>query len=246
MLNLRTEVGVLHEIFSPVDALADSCEIQFSNQGLKIPAGDRMNIAIADIEVLPSAFESYEAENTRLGLQMQKLTKALGMADNADIAQLYLDEDDFLHIKVSNKEFVLGLVSLDSVPKQPGLPKVNYPAHFSIDKATLQDAIRTAGVFSDKVTIEVDGENQIVMFQAEGDIDRTTVSLTGSELNKKQLADAENSFSQDYLNNLITTIPDDTEVSIKMDQNRPLKLSHPIADGKGSIEFTIASWKEGT
>lgn len=246
MLNLKTSIGNLKQIFSPVDEIADSCEVRFGENGLYIPAADRMSIAIADIHVDPDSFKKYDADGERVGLQLSKLTDVLSMAEDGDTTNIYLDDENLLHIEVENKESVLGLVSLDSVPKQPGIPDYEYGTTFSIEKSEFDDAVKTAGVFADKIVFEVDEENQTVQMKAEGDIDRTCVTLDKDDFDSQKLRNLENSFSQNYLNDIVSVIPSETIITIRMTESHTMELEYPVIDEGGKVVFTIAPWNEGT
>lgn len=246
MPNLRTSVGDLKEIFAPVDEIANSCEIRFTEEGLYIPAADRMNIAIADIFVKSDSFNEFESEGERVGLQLSKLTEVLGMAQEDDSSNLFLDDEHLLHFEVENKEFILGLVSLDSVPQQPGIPDYDYVTEFSLGASELEDSVKTTGVFSDKVVFEVEEDSQTVEMKASGDIDRTCVKLGRSDFEECDLTDLQNSFSQEYLSDIVSVIPSDTTVTISMTKNHTMELEYPIINGGGHVVFTLAPWNEGT
>lgn len=242
MLDFRTSIGDLRQIFSPINKIAESCEIRFTEDGLYIPAADLTSIAIADIFVESSSFQVYESEGERIGLQLSKLTDILSMAQDEDFLKLHLDNDNLLHIEVENKEFVLGLVSLDSVPKQPSIPDYEYSTEFSLESAILEDSVKTTGVFADKIIFNIDETNEVIEMRAKGDIDRTCVTLGRSDLEDYRLRNLENSFSQGYLSDIMSVIPNDTIAIVRMTASHTMEIEYPIINGGGNVVFTLAPW----
>lgn len=205
-----------------------------------------MNIAIADIHVDSSLFEEYQSDGERVGIQLTKLTDVLSMAKDGDSAHIFLDDENLLHIEVENKEFVLGLVSLDSVPQQPGIPEYEYNTEFSLEKSLFEDSVRTAGVFAEKIVFQVDEERETVQMKAEGDIDRTCVTLEKSDFEDCNLYNLKNSFSQGYLSDIVSVIPNETTTTIRMTASHTMELEYPIISDGGKVVYTLAPWNEGT
>jgi hypothetical protein len=249
MTRFEIEVGALRKVFGPVNVLADSCEIIMRSGGLDIPAADRIGVAMASISVSSSSFSTYHSESRRIGLQIGKLLKVLDMSDDTSKISLLMEEDGdgLVKLRVDNKESQLGLISLDSVPKQPGLPEYEFSCEFEIGREYLIDAIETTGVFSDKLIFDIDEGANCVFLRGVSDIDRTSVELENSEISVNRLGSTKNSFDQNYLLDLIKMVPKNTDITIKLGDSVPLRFRYPIfQDGDGSVEVTLAPWKEGS
>jgi len=246
MLEITTEIDVLNRIFSPVDELAESCEIIFDPGKLKIPAADEMGIAITDIVVDSGSFQKYNSDGKRIGIRLEKLTKILNRSEGNTRVRLSLEENDLLKVSLNNKEHFIGLVSLDSVPKQPGMPPYEFSVRFSIEKGVLKDTVETAGVFGDKVIFDADEVNSIIWVNARGDIDRTKMTLDRDMVDIQEIDDVKNSFDQSYLSDLINTCPNEAQIEMRLADGHPLNFEYSIFGGDGYVETYLAPWKEGT
>lgn len=246
MIRVETKAGVLDQIFRPINAISNSCKAHFNPDGIHIPGADQMNLAAVDVDVNRGAFESYEADGEILGIHLEKLMDALSRVNSSDKAYLNFDmERRLLELNVGYKEFVLGLVQIDSVPTQPHIPDVHYPVQFEVPQEAFADAIDTADVFADKVTFDVSDESDHILVLAEGDIDRTKVKLTrGRELDSLESSNIRNSFGLGLLDDAISVIPKGNNVNVELAHDRPISLAYTGIDDEMNVEFMIAPWKE--
>jgi len=248
MVRVETTVGVLDQIFRPINAISDSCKVHFDPDGIHIPGAHPMNLAAVDIDIDQSAFDAYEADGDILGIHLEKLMKTLSKVNSSDEAVLQLDaESRLLELNTGYKKFVLGLVQLDSVPEQPPIPDVSYPVSFDVSQKAFADAIDTADLFADKVTFDVSKQSDHVLVLAKGDIDKTRVKLSkDEELEKLETGDVRNSFGLSLLYDAISVIPDERNIHVELAHDRPIIISYSAVDGELDASLTIAPWKEAT
>lgn len=247
-MHVTTTAEVLNQMFRPVYAISSSCVVVFDNEGVRIPGADPTYLSIVDIEVPSKVFDSYSGEGIKLGLDLNRLMEILEMTDGESHSRLSLDEDNqLLNLQVENKEFVLGLVNLDAVPKQTDIPEIRYPVNFEIPQTTLADTIRTASVFSEKVTFEVEDGEKSIIARAEGDIDWTRVNLSKDpDVSVSRTADVTCSFSIDSLKNIVSVIPESTDILIELAHDRPIILNYSMIESASTVEFTFAPWHDAS
>lgn len=243
MLDIVTKVQLFRQAFFPVNTLTDECLVHFYDDGIVIPAVDRARMATVDVTVQASAFSAYDSSGLDLGIKLKKLSDALNMAKNSDMARMHFDEENrLLELNAGNKEFILGLLNQDEILSQPEMPNVDHPVQFTISQEDLEDTIKTADLFADELTFACSADSQQIDVLAQGDVDRTVVELT-DELDDLTAGDIENKFSLKYLNKIVSGIPSNTDVKIQLSHDRPIEIHYSIADGFGRVSYALAPYQ---
>lgn len=241
---LSSEIGILEQVFLPAAVIADTCEIQLKEDKIVVPGSDGISARRVDIEIRPAALETYDGEPNTVGIGFEKFSKVIKMADSNKVAQLVLKEEKgILEMQVGNKNFELGLVSLDSIPDQPSIPHDEFPLQFSLEKEVFKDVITTADVFADKITFSSNSDSNIVEVQAKGDIDSTEMKLGSDDLQTLTPADVEADYSLSFLSDIVSVVPDGAKVNVKMPHDGPVMIDYKIAEGLGEVTFGVAPWK---
>lgn len=244
MVNFVSDIKSLSQIFQPIDVLSESCEIRYFEDGIRIPSVNKSKTIYEMVNVKKSAFDTFEEGNNKIGLGLEKLINVIDLRDPSEIVHFYLDEEKrYLRLDVGNKHFILGLLSLDAVPKPPEMPEVIYPVEFEISEEAFIDTIKTADVFGDKITFKVEKGKSSVEAVAQGDIDRINEENIAS-LNSSPNGAVVCEFGLRFLTDIVSVIPNDVDVEIKLAHDRPMFIKYPIIDGDGSVTFHVAPWAE--
>lgn len=242
MLSVTTDPDSLNKIFSPVDAIAESCVVQFTEDGVVIPGTDGANMAIVDVKVSEHAFYDFESDGHRLGIALEKLMNVISMFDDSDEIQISLDEEsELLRLEIENKQFVLGLLSHEAVPSQPNVPDVEYPIEFWTTQEILEGTVSAADLFAEKVTFQAEPGSDVVEVMARGDIDRTRIELPGRSTIGGEI---KCSFKLDLLSRIVSVIPSNTEPHVKLAHDRPMVIEYSILDEHGEVHFKLAPWQD--
>ncbi|WP_436343103.1 hypothetical protein [Natronorubrum sp. FCH18a] len=244
MLDTVAKVNLFKQTFLPVNTLTDECLVHFYEDGIAIPAVDRARMATVDVTIQASAFSSYNSSGLDIGIKLKKLSDALNMAKNSDMARMHFNEEDrLLELNAGNKEFVLGLINQDEILNQPEMPNIDHPVRFTISQDELEETIKTAELFSDELTFVCSSDSQQIDVLAQGDVDRTVVELTNEELEDLIVGNIENEFSLKYLKKIVSGIPSDTAVDIQLSHDRPIEIHYSIADGLGRVSYALAPYQ---
>jgi proliferating cell nuclear antigen len=75
---------------------------------------------------------------------------------------------------------------------------------------------------------------------AEGDTDDVHLELGAEDLISLTPGPAHSLFSLDYLKDMNKAIPKDTEVTIELGEEFPVKMHFEIAEGQGHVTFMLA------
>ncbi|MDD3084228.1 MAG: DNA polymerase sliding clamp, partial [Candidatus ainarchaeum sp.] len=113
-----------------ISVLIDEAEIVVKSDGLELKATDPSQISMVDFNLPKKAFEKFDCEETRLGLDLNYLNQVLSRAHASDKLILGLDEKkSFLEVKFFGKaerSFQVPLIDITSseVPS----PKIDFDA----------------------------------------------------------------------------------------------------------------------
>ncbi|KTG10803.1 DNA polymerase [Haloprofundus marisrubri] len=241
MFTAVASADTLSKTLSPVGTLVDECRIHLDAEGLRISAMDPATVGVVELSLDRRAFESYEADGGVVGVDVERLDDVVGMANSDDLVHLELDEETRqLRIRIGGLEYTLALVDPDVVRQEPDLDALELPASAVVEGRQFDQAIRAAEMVSTHVAVGVDeGEEQLYV-DAEGDMDTVHYELDDDDLVDLDVAPAHSLFSLDYLADMNRVVPTDTELTLELGEEFPMRLSYEFADGTGEVLYFLA------
>jgi proliferating cell nuclear antigen len=241
MFNAIVSADTLGTALDSVSALVDECKIHLEEDGLAIRAVDPANVGMVDLSLSADAFESYEADGGRIGVNLSRLEDIVGMADAGQLVQLDLDEETRkLHIQLDGLEYTLALIDPDSIRQEPDIPDLDLPARIVVEGRDINRAVKAADMVSDHIALGVDEEEELFYVDAEGDTDDVHLELDREDLIDLTPGSARSLFSLDYLKDMNKAMPTDGEVTIELGEEFPVKFHFEIAEGNGDVTFMLA------
>ncbi|MFW6448041.1 MAG: DNA polymerase sliding clamp [Halobacteriota archaeon] len=224
-----------------VSVLVDECKVRLNEEGLAVRAVDPANVGMVDLTLDASAFESYEADDELIGVDLGRLDDLAGMADSGQLIDLELDEEVHkLRLRIDGLRATMGLINPESIREEPDIPDLDLPATIVLEGRDLNRAITAADMVSDHVEFGVDEENGLFYVDARGDTDDIRLELAPEELIEFEPGPASSLFSLDYLRDINRAIPTDTEVQIRLGEEYPVKFTFPYAEGRGQVTYMLA------
>src|SRR4030067_467010 len=82
----------LKDSIESISTLVDEARFRITPEGLSVKPVAPANVAMVSFELSKDAFDSFEATEGELGIDLTKLTGVMEMADEHDIIELELDE----------------------------------------------------------------------------------------------------------------------------------------------------------
>jgi proliferating cell nuclear antigen len=241
MFNAIVSADTLGTALDSVSALVDECKIHLEEDGLAIRAVDPANVGMVDLSLSADAFESYEADGGRIGVNLSRLEDIVGMADAGQLVQLDLDEETRkLHIQLDGLEYTLALIDPDSIRQEPDIPDLDLPARIVVEGRDINRAVKAADMVSDHIALGVDEEEELFYVDAEGDTDDVHLELDREDLVDLTPGSARSLFSLDYLKDMNKAMPTDGEITIELGEEFPVKFHFEIAEGNGDVTFMLA------
>lgn len=229
----------LKDSVESISALVDEAKFRITPEGISVKAVDPANVAMVSFELSKDAFDSFEASEGELGIDLTKLGSILDMADKADNIELELDENTHkLVIIMSGLSYTMSLLDPSSIRKEPKVPTLDLPVRIVIRGEDIKRAVKAAEKVGDYMSMGVNGE--IFFMGAEGDTDKVLVEMTKDQLIDFKAGEAQSLFSLDYLSDISKIAGKASEVTIDIGKDYPLKLNIKLAEGHGNVSYMLA------
>ncbi|MDD4669349.1 MAG: DNA polymerase sliding clamp, partial [Candidatus Methanomethylophilus sp.] len=197
-----------------VSTLVDEVKFTISPEQMSLKAIDPAHVAMIEINVGAKAFVSYEATDSEIGLDLDKVKSVLKLAGPSDNIVMEHDEaQGRLIFRIGNITRRMSLVDTSSM-NDPKVPQINLSASVQVGIDQLQKGIRAAESISDHIALEADPEG--FELSCEGDTDMANLRVPVAEL-KGLKADTKVSslYPLDYFSNIVKAIPAGTVVDVQ-------------------------------
>ena len=239
MFQAKVKSETLKSIVDVVSTLVDEAKFNVNSKGVTLKAVDPAHVAMIDLRIEQSAFDEFEADETELGIDLDKIKEVLRLSRSGDIISLSQDEDkNRLVVNVGNVTRRMNLVDTTGM-SDPKVPNLNLPAKVALTAEELQKGIKAAESISDHIALTATAEGFEMV--SEGDTDSVTLKLPKDKLVSLDCKDNVRSlFPLDYFSNMIRAIPAGTVVSMHLGNDYPVKMEFTIADGKGTVSYLLA------
>ncbi len=229
----------LKDTIESISTLVDEAKFRFTTDGLSVRAVDPANVAMVSLDLSKEAFDSFEATEGELGIDLTKMNGIMEMADKSDNIEIDLDEAAHkLVIRMRGLSYTMSLLDPSSIRKEPKVPTLDLPTHIIVRGEDLKRAVKAAEKVSDYMSMGVSGE--IFFMEAEGDTDNVRVEMTKDQLIDFKPGEAKSLFSLDYLTDISKIAGKAGEVTIDLGKDYPLKIRFKISEGHGEVSYMLA------
>ena len=244
MLNVTARLDLIRTIVETLGVVVEEARLDFSADGLIVRVVDPSHVAMIKMEVDSASFETWEVDETNLGLEMRKLKEFLSLGSSDDLVELKYDD-------VSGQATVhLGRIHLNLRPldnstlNPPNVPSLELPCGVTIAGADLSQALRAARQVGDLVNFTLD--DKLFSVNVQGSTDSVNVEFTKDELVAIDCKEpAHSQYSLTYLIPMTKIFSGMKNVNLRFGENFPLKLNFDFADGAGHVEYFLAPRVEG-
>lgn len=239
MFQAKVKSEILKGIVDVVSTLVDEAKFNIDSKGMTLKAVDPAHVAMIDMKIEKSAFEEFAADETELGIDLDKIKEVLRLSRSGDVISLEQDEEkNRLVINVGNVTRRMNLVDTTGM-SDPKVPNLNLPAKVAVASEELQKGIKAAESISDHIALTAQPEGFEMV--SEGDTDSVSLKLSKDQLVSLECKEGVRSlFPLDYFSNMIRAIPVGTVVTMSVGNDYPVKLEFSIADGRGTVNYLLA------
>ncbi len=132
MLNAEIKSEILKDLIEIVGTIVDEVKLNLDKEGVSLKAVDPAHVAMVDLSLSKDAFESYDAEETELGLNLSKIDQFLKLAGSGDIVTITHNEDENrLIMEVDNITQKMPLLDTAGMT-DPNVPQLDLPINLTI------------------------------------------------------------------------------------------------------------------
>ena len=158
-----------------ISTLIDEVKFTIKPEGMTLKAVDAAHVAMIEMDISKDAFESYSAEDTEIGLDLEKVKGVIKLAGSGEIIRM--EQDDAagkLVFKVGNITRRMSLIDTTGM-SDPKVPQLKLLANITVPVEELQKGIRAVESISDHITLKAGPE--FFELCCEGDTDSVSLKL---------------------------------------------------------------------
>ncbi len=128
MFKAAINAEVFKDAIEAVSTLVDEAKFRLNTDGISARAVDPANVAMVAFDLNAKAFDSFEASESEIGIDLVRFMDILGMASKGDKLELNLNEETRkLEIRTGGLAYTLSLLDPSSIRKEPKVPNLELP-----------------------------------------------------------------------------------------------------------------------
>ena len=141
MFKAEIKSDTLKGLVNIVSTLIDEVKLTIGPEGISLKAMDPARVAMVEVNIDSGAFESYSADETEIGLDLDKVKGVLKLASSGDIISMEQDENHGkLVFKVGNITRRMHLVDTSRM-NDPRFPQLSLSSKINIPIEELQQGL---------------------------------------------------------------------------------------------------------
>lgn len=239
MLKAKIKAETLKEIIDVISPLVDEAKINVEKDKISTRAVDPAHVAMIEFVVNKGAFEEFKADDSEIGLDLDRVKEVLKLAKSGDIIEIVHDEDkNRLVVTVLNIVRNMALVDTAGM-SDPKVPNLASSATVVLIAEELRQGIRASESISDHIALNCTADT--FEMSSEGDTDSVSLKLPKDLLKKITCKEQVRSlFPLDYFSNMVKAINSSQEVTLLLGNDYPVRIEFDIASGKGKVKYLLA------
>jgi len=239
MFKAAINAELLKDAIASLAVIVDEVRFRIKPEGISVKAVDPANVAMVIFELGSSAFDEYNADESEIGIDLNKITDLLGITDKGDTVRMELEEGNHkLLIDVGGLSYTLSLLDPSTIRAEPRVPQLELPAKVVMNGTDLRRAVKAAEKISDHMLMGVTGDT--FFMEAKGDTDQVRLEMGRDQLIDLKTGEASSLFSLDYLTDIVKPTNKVNEVSLSLGRDFPVIIDFEIANGAGRISYLLA------
>jgi proliferating cell nuclear antigen len=225
------EAPALKDAIEAVVNLVEEGVFEMGDEGMGLKAMDPSQISMVAFSMPKGMFGEYSAgDQKRVGMDISKLSKVLARGNSGESVEMGIEENR-LTVTFSGKKrkrvFKLPLLDLgEGLEKEP---KIEYKNRVVMGADALKEVIKDAKLLSSHITLVLSQKKLAVEIKGdEGEI-KEEFEKDGEGLKELEVgADARATYPLSYLEDIIKATKADTDISLSLETDRPLKVEYSI------------------
>ncbi|MFC7058697.1 DNA polymerase sliding clamp [Halovenus salina] len=241
MFSATIDATAFRNALASVEVLVEECRIHVDSDGMRLRAADPALVALVDLTLDAEQFEQYEASEAVLGVNLERLSEILSVAETGDTVRMEFDERSRkLDVEVGTLSYTLGLLDPDSIRDEPDLPDLEPPAEVTLDGRHIDRGVKAAEMVSDHLRLAVDPDRETLVIAAEGDTDEVLVELGRQEVAALSPGPADSLYSLDYLTAINRVIPRGQTVTLELGEEFLAGFEFVVPEADQPVTYRVA------
>ncbi len=239
MFNAEIKSERLKDTAEVLSVMVHEAKLRLMPQGISVNAVDPANVAMVSLDLTKDAFDSFEATDGEIGIDLVKFNGIMEMAGKDDIIKLELDENAHkLIVRMRGLAYTTSLLDPSSIRKEPKIPALDLPAHITLRGEDFKRAVKAAEKVGDYMNIGVKGE--VFFMESDGDTDRVLMEMTKDQLIDITPGEVGSLFSLDYLSDISKTAGKASQLTLDVGKDYPIKINFAFAEEHGHALYMLA------
>ena len=92
MFNVKVKSDIIKGIIDVTSPLVNEAKFNITSKGISLKAVDPAHVAMVELDIKSTAFEEYKSDDMELGIDLDKLSGIMRLADSGDTVSLEYDE----------------------------------------------------------------------------------------------------------------------------------------------------------
>lgn len=238
MFEAMGRVEIFKRIVEVVSVIVSEVKFNIKEDGFHIKAVDPAHVAMVELNIMPQAFNEYNAEDTELGVDLDKMESIIRLGKGNDELEATYDEDsERLVIRIGNLVRKMTLLDVSTMPDLK-MPNLQFPAKVELLADDFLLGIRAAQSVSDYVVLTAEKDSFELSAGTQEEINQrfSKDQLLSLECKDK----ARSLFSLDYLSSMMKGIRSGEKLTIFVGKDYPVRIEFEILDGNGSVAYLLA------
>ena len=239
MLKASIDIDLLRDSITALSVIVSEVRLKIKPDGISVKAVDAANVAMVIFDLKGGAFESYQAEEAEVGIDLVKLNDILGIVEKKTLVDMELDmAAQKLHLNFGGLSYTLSLLDPSTIRSEPRVPQLDLPARIVLSGQDLKRAVKAAEKISDHMTLGVAGD--LFFMEAKGDTDQVRLEMGTDQLIDLKSGEANSLFSLDYLLDIIKSAGKANEVTLSIGCDFPILIEFDVAPASCHVTFLLA------
>lgn len=232
------KADVMKSLVNVVSPITDEIKLTIKPNEVNLVAVDPSHVCMIELVLNKGAFESYEANETEIGVDLDKIKSILKLSSAGEVITVSQDEEHKkLVFGIGNITRHMSLVDISAM-STPKIPVLNLTSHVEILASELQRGIKASDDISDHVIFIAD-KNSFELL-CEGDTDSASLKLDDSSISINVDKKIRSMFPLDYLGLMIKALPSDVLLKLELDTDFPVRMTFKLVDDNAKVTYLLA------
>jgi len=228
MFKSKISTDVLQNAMKAIAAIVEEGVFKITPEGLTAAIVDPANSAMVSVDMPSSVFTRFAADESDIGVDLQRLVEVLAMSEKSGSVSLEIDEHTHrLNIDMNGLSYDLSLLDPSSMRKSPDIPELDLPAQITLSSADFRRMIKAASMTGDHLRMGVDGDTFFML--AKGDADEVRLDIPKDDLIDLKPADVSSLYALDYLIDFSKGISTASKIVINLGRDLPVVIEFDAA-----------------